>query len=221
MHSGENMTNDSVTSRYRRILQGGDTERMAFFSDAVFAIAMTLLVIDLKIPDDHPGTAWDVIVTEFPSFLAYALSFVIIGLNWLGHHRKFKVIKRNDPGLMVINLALLFFVTFVPFPTSLLSTYGAEVPAVVLYAFVVGLLSVIQWIEWTYAWRKKLVDDSVDTNLYRYVGASLLMTPAVFWFSIILALAVSPEIAMYSWFLLIPVNIITGRIFTKKYAAVV
>ena len=199
-----------VRERYRRVfVDGSNTERLVFFSDAIFAIAMTLLVIDLKVPQEG-GTAWGVLVDQAPAFFAYALSFTIIAINWMAHHRKFRVIKEHDSGLMALDLVLLFFVAFVPFPTSLLSQYGAQPAAVVLYAFVVGLLSVLQYAIWSYAWRHGFVDKSVDRELYRFNRRNQFTTPLVFWLSIPIALFIDAQAAMYFWFALFALNIGLG-----------
>lgn len=208
---------DDVRSRYRRIFDdGSNTERMVFFSDAVYAIAMTLLVIDLKVPEDHGGTSGQVLLDAIPGFIAYALSFTLIAISWVGHYRRYRVIKHHDSRMMLLNLVLLFFVALLPFPTSLLSQYNGETPAVVFYAFVVGMLSVLQWAGWQYAYRKGFVDKEVDDGLFRWVRANQLTTPAVFWASIPVALLWGGEVAMWSWFALFPVNILVGR-FTSRY----
>jgi uncharacterized membrane protein len=208
---------DDVRSRYKRLFDdGADTDRMVFFSDAVFAIAMTLLVIDLRIPDDHSGTAGEVLLESFPGFLAYALSFIIIAINWVGHYRRFRVIKTHDSRLLTLNLVLLFFVALLPFPTSLLSTYSGEAPAVVFYAAVVGLLSALQWAMWQYAYGKGMVDKDVDVGLFRWVRLNQLAVPIVFWASIPIALLWDGSVAMWFWFALFPVNFIAGRL-SKRY----
>lgn len=206
-----------VRSRYRRIFDdGSDTDRMVFFSDAVFAIAMTLLVIDLAVPEDRHGTAGEVLLDLWPNFLAYALSFTIIAINWMSHYRRFRVIKKHDSRLMLINLALLFFVALLPFPTSLLSSYSGEAPAVVAYAFIVGLLGVLQWASWEYSYRAGLVDSVVDAGLFRWVRLNQLVVPVVFWLSIPIAILWDGSIAMWFWFALFPANIIVGRM-SKRY----
>ena len=203
----------SIRDRYRRLLgTGTGVERIEFFSDAVFAIAMTLLVIDLRIPEVEPGTfptAGEVIGDQLINLSAYALSFLIIGLNWMSHHRKFRVIHRWNGTLIRLNLLLLFLVTFVPFPTSLLAGWPAEFWSVALYAFVVGALSMAQLGIWAYAYRAGLMSDEVDGALWRYVALALLPVPLVFWSSIVVAIW-NPGLAMYWWFLLIPVSILNG-----------
>ncbi len=200
-----------VRERYRKLfVDGSNTERLVFFSDAVFAIALTLLVIDLKVPQDGSSTALDVLISQWQGFFAYALSFAIISINWMAHHRKFRVITKHDGGLMVLDLVLLFFVAFVPFPTSLLSEYGSQPAAVVLYAFVVGLLSLLQYAVWSYAWNHGLVDKAVDLEVYRMTRRNQLATPTVFWLSIPIALFVTGEAAMWFWFALFPAHFAVG-----------
>lgn len=197
-----------VRDRYDKVFASGTTtERLVFFSDAVFAIAMTLLVIDLKVPVPGTQTPWEIITSQRDDLFAYALSFAIIGLNWMGHHRKFRVIKAHDGPLMMIDLVLLFFVAFLPFPTSLLSEYSGDPVAVVLYAAVVGIIGLLQFAIWSYAWRKGFIEREIDESLYRYVSRNQLLTPIVFGASIPLALFVSGQVAMYFWLALIPVNI--------------
>jgi uncharacterized membrane protein len=205
---------ESVGARYRRLFgQGRTTERLVFFSDAVFAIALTLLVIDLRVPEGHEAsTSWEVIVALVPNFIAYGISFVVIALNWMGHHRKFTVIERWDGAFIWLDFLLLFLVAFVPFPTSLLSEYGGEVASVVLYASVVGLLNLVQLALWSYAYRHGFMTAEVDEPLYRYVRNALLVVPAVFGVSILLAVFLDPSIAMYSWFLLFPASIVQSRL---------
>lgn len=201
-----------VRDRYNKIfVEGSNTERLVFFSDAVFAIALTLLVIDLKVPPmDGTMSAWEVIASQWQGYFAYALSFTIISINWVAHHRKFRVIKKHDGGLMLLDLALLFFVAFVPFPTSLLSEYSPEPAAVVLYAFVVGILSALQYAVWSYAWRKGLVDKDVDIELYRFTRRNQWATTIVFWATIPVALFIGGDVAMWCWFALFPVNAAVG-----------
>lgn len=198
----------SVRERYHDLFgKGHETERVIFFSDAVFAIALTLLVIDLRVPEeDHGETSLDVIVSLLPGFLGYVISFAVIAVNWLGHHRKFRVIKSYDTRLLQLNFAILFLIAFVPFPTSLISEYPGEVPSVVLYSVVVGTLNLAQLAVWSYAYRHGMTDDSVDVGIYRYVRKNLLVVPAVFALSILVAIFWDPYAAMYSWILIWPVT---------------
>lgn len=155
------------------------------------------------------GDAASAIRDALPGFLAYAISFAVIALTWMGHHRKFQVIKRWDGRLIQLNFLLLFVVAFAPYPTSLLSDFGGQRAAVILYASVVVALNLIQLAMWVYAWRAKLVSPELDRQLYRYSRNALLAVPTVFALSIVIALF-DARLAMVSWLLLFPIGAIEG-----------
>ena len=103
---------------------GRELDRTVFFSDAVFAIAMTLLVLDIQVPE-IPETLVDERLPErplglWPRYLSYVLSFVVILMYWMAHHSTFKAIKRYDKLLIWLNSLFLVCIAFLPFPTSLL-----------------------------------------------------------------------------------------------------
>jgi TMEM175 potassium channel family protein len=102
-----------------------ETARIEAFSDGVFAIAITLLVLDLKVPRELRGEAelWRALVAQWPSYLSFLTSFATILIMWINHHRMFTLIGRSDHRLMVYNGLLLLGVTVVPFPTSLIAQY--------------------------------------------------------------------------------------------------
>jgi uncharacterized membrane protein len=208
---------ETLGARYARVFERGTaTERLVFFSDAVFAIALTLLVIDIRVPLDVDGGSAAVLLDALPSIYAYVLSFYVIAVNWMGHHRKFAHIKRFDARLITLNFLLLFVIAFVPFPTSMLAEYPGEVTSVVLYAGVVSALSLLQSLMWGYAFGHGFVDRDVDVALHRYLRRNLLSVPAVFLLSILIAVLWDPWIAMYSWILLLPTQIVLRRIGAKR-----
>jgi uncharacterized membrane protein len=96
-----------------------ETDRTQYFSDAVFAIAITLLILEIRVPDTGP--LWPALVELWPSFVAYAISFIVIGAIWLNHHLMFAKIAKADSTLMFLNLMMLMAVAFLPFPTAVLS----------------------------------------------------------------------------------------------------
>ncbi len=197
----------------RRTESGRGTDRLQFFSDAVFAIAMTLLVIDLTVPRLTRQTSadlWSALLEEWPSLLAYALSFLVISLSWRGHHAKFRFIGAYDRRLIGLNLLLLFFIAFVPFPTNVLSQYGSLVPAVVLYAASVAIITLLSTAVWVYAYRAKLTDESVDAGYFAWTVRNALPTPVVFLLSIPVAVLWSPQAAMWFWILAWPASIVVG-----------
>ncbi|MDJ0312215.1 TMEM175 family protein [Arthrobacter sp. H35-D1] len=116
----------------RRMQHGIETERTVFFSDAVFAIAMTLLALVLKLPElpaEISRHGYDqALLARVPSLAAFILSFVLVGRIWMTHHRRFSGIRAYDGKLQVLNLLLLFFVVFLPVPASILFKEAANSP---------------------------------------------------------------------------------------------
>lgn len=101
-----------------------ETARIEAFSDGVFAIAITLLVLELKVPEDvGQGALWPQLRHEWPQFGAYLTSFCIIGIMWVNHHSMFRQIVRSDRALLFLNLLLLLWTALLPFPTALVSRY--------------------------------------------------------------------------------------------------
>lgn len=105
-----------------------DTARLETFSDGVFAIAITLLVLEIHLPDAD-GPLLDQLLHTWPSYAAYVLSFVTIGIMWANHHGIFRLIDRTSHGLVVANLLLLLMVAFIPFPTSVLGEHLRQISA--------------------------------------------------------------------------------------------
>jgi len=134
------------------------TGRVEAFSDGVMAIAITLLVLDLKVPSDAETRAAGSLIAalgqHWPSYLAYLAAFLTIGIIWLNHRAFVDKIQRFDSRLHWLNLALLLGIATLPFPTALLAAYLAEGgPAASTAAAVYGLLSVGTALPWTLMWR--------------------------------------------------------------------
>lgn len=101
-----------------------ETGRIEAFSDGVFAVAITLLVLNLQLPRSlGTGNLAEWLVGQWPLFLAFVTSFALVGVMWINHHRIFSLITHSDSMLMGLNLALLLMVVFVPFPTALVAQY--------------------------------------------------------------------------------------------------
>jgi len=119
-------------------------ERMLFFSDAVMAIAITLLVMDLKVPEMSRGLG-PALLAQWPNYLSYLFSFFIIGNYWISHHRLFRPIVRYDDRLLLLNLVFLFFTALIPFSTKLIALYPATRMAVVAYSLNILPLGLISY----------------------------------------------------------------------------
>lgn len=113
------MTDDTTAA----VTSDATTSRLEAFSDGVLAIAITLLIIDVKVPEVEAGDLWHALGEQWPSYAAYVVSFVIIGIMWVNHHAIFEQIRSVDRGLLFVNLMLLLGIGFLPFPTALLARY--------------------------------------------------------------------------------------------------
>lgn len=126
-------------------------ERVIFFSDAVVAIAITLLALDLKI--NHVKSRhleFHDFLTMWKSVIAFILSFINIASFWRSHHRFFDQIKKMDERLLAINIAWLFFIVVLPFSTTLVSTYFNDTPAMFVYCMNIFIISALQNFLWDY-----------------------------------------------------------------------
>src|SRR5436309_13539589 len=96
------------------------TNRVEAFSDGVLAMAITLLILEISVPDVKGDDLLDALGHQWPSYVAYVVSFLTIGIMWVNHHALFDHIRIVDRGLLFVNLFLLLAIAFVPFPTALL-----------------------------------------------------------------------------------------------------
>jgi uncharacterized membrane protein len=191
-----------------------ETARIEAFSDGIFSIAATLLVLELKPPPAHMPF-WQGMETLWPGYVSFVLSFFFIGIMWINHHRLFVHIERADDLLMAVNLLVLLGVVFVPYPTSLMATsitsgdpvYARDV-AILYNAGYLGI-AVLFNLLWFVCRQRKVLDhylgvEYVHEATLQYAiglvcyGACLLMT----WWSVNLSLAMNAVIAL--WFLLPP-----------------
>lgn len=181
-------------------------ERLIFFSDAVFAIAITLLALEIRLPPVE-GSLSDAqllrtLLAIWPRYLGYIISFLVIGIFWIGHHRKFGYIRRYDRNLLLINLLLLMAVAFIPFPTTVISEYGNRT-ATIFYALSITLVGLLSTALWAYAThRQRLVDARLTPQQkQREMLRSLLMS-GVFLLSIGIAF-IHADAAKFSWLLIV------------------
>lgn len=149
------------------------TGRIEAFSDGVFAIAITLLVIEIGVPHvEGEGTMlFGALVEQWPSYLGYVISFLQIGVIWANHHNRFRFIVRSDHILLFLNILFLMCVAFIPFPTALLAEYlqGIErATAGAVYAGTLAVTAVFFTLLWLYAAANyRLVDRNLDPALLR------------------------------------------------------
>ena len=195
---------------------GRELDRIVFFTDAVFAIAITLLVLDIRVPEIPPGLVAEQLpgrlLDLWPKLLSYVISFLVILFYWMGHHSMFSAIKGYDRGLIWLNSLFLMCIAFLPFPTSLLGEYADQQLVVAIYAGNLAIARLLLTAVWWYATSgRRLVDDSLDPGMIRAFRIRGLAVPLVFLISIVISFF-SVEAAIYSWLLLIVVDFVLLRI---------
>jgi uncharacterized membrane protein len=145
-----------------------ETARIEAFSDGVFAIAITLLILEIQVPPQTPhGGLRRALMNLWPSYLAFLASFMTIGVMWLNHHRLFTLINKKDDGLIAFNLLLLLGVTWLPFPTALLAehllgSHADQRVAALVYAGSFLGLAIVFNVMWRYAVRARIVNDEAN-----------------------------------------------------------
>ncbi len=183
-------------------------ERIVFFSDAIFSIAVTLLVLEIRLPAEQAQLSNEELLSQllglWPKYLGYVLSFLIIGAFWLGHHRRFKFIQRYDARLITLNLLLLMFIAFIPFPTAIISEHGNQV-GTIFYALIMTMTGFISTGVWVYASRNhRLIDPAMTAHEIRRDTLRQVVVPLIFLLSIGIGLF-SEDLAKLCWILIAPV----------------
>jgi uncharacterized membrane protein len=190
--------------------------RIEALTDGVFAVAMTLLVLDIKVPELPQPMATDELLRQllalWPKFLSYVISFVILGVYWVGHHVQLSFIRRADRPLLWINILFLLWVALVPFSTALLSAYSQSQAAVIIYGanlIAIGLSLALHW--WYVTTECRHVDPDIHPGLVRGAMYRTLMGPIVY----LIAIAVSfftTQLSLVLYALVPILYIVPGRI---------
>jgi len=195
---------------------GLSTSRLVAFSDGVFAVAITLLVLNLQIPQLASSVAsrelLPKLVALWPKLLSYIMSFVIVGIYWVAHHNTFHYIKSSDRNLLWLNILLLMCIVFLPFPTALLGQYPEQRVSIISYAGTLVITGLVLQSLWWYATSGyRLVDREIDPRLVQRATRRNLMAPLLYLLAIGISLVSVP--ASLVLFLLVPVYyILPGRI---------
>ena len=198
-----------------------ELDRLIFFSDAIFAIVMTLLILEIRAPDNVPS---DVAATEvpnlvwalWPKFFSYVLSFLVIGTYWIAHHQTFRYVRSYNRTLLWLNLMFLLSISFIPFPTDLLGEYGELRFSVIVYAASLGMARLLLAVVWWYIVAGPIrTGDELDPGLARYHFFRSLAIPALFFLSIGISL-VSVNAAVASWLLLFVADVMMWRLQRRR-----
>jgi uncharacterized membrane protein len=196
-----------------------ELDRIVTFSDGVFAIAITLLVLNIETPEipanlvaeELPGRLLDL----WPKLLSYVISFLVILTYWIAHHSIFSAIKGYDRKLIWLNSLFLMCVAFLPFPASLFGEYGDQPLVVAIYAGSLAITRLLLTAVWWYASSgRRLVDRDLDANMIKAYRLRGLAIPLIFLLSIFISFF-SVSAALYSWVLLMVVDFVLFRLLRR------
>jgi uncharacterized membrane protein len=191
---------------------GSGPDRAAALSDAVFAVALTLLVLDLRVPDlgslQTEARLQSAVLSTLPSIFSFLLSFGVVALYWISHHRLFEARRRYDHGFVYLNFLFLLTVCFIPFPTGIIGHYGQLRTAAVIYALSLAATGLTLGVLWWYA----VVQPArkAERRAARFYMLRALVTAGVFIASIPIIL-ISPPIGETMWSVALVVYLIVGR----------
>jgi len=174
-----------------------DFGRIVAFTDGVMAVAITLLVLNLEVPDVRPDELDQALRELDGSLLAYVLTFALVGRFWVIHHNLFETLERFDSQMMVLNLLFLALIALMPFGMDLVDTYPDTSIAIATFAAILSLTSLTHWTMTTYALRSDFVHEQRVSDARR--GSVIALgVPAVFLLSVPVAFA-SPLAAELMW----------------------
>jgi uncharacterized membrane protein len=168
------------------------TERVLAFSDGVFAIVITLLVLEIKVPEIPAASVAaelpHALAEMLPTIVSHIISFVLLGIYWVGHHAMFTLIKRYDRTLLWLNIVFLMCVASMPFPTSLLIRYSDQQISMAIYCSILtlaGLSAVAMW--WHASRQYRLIDEHLRPEMIALTYRRVLIAPVTY----VIALLVS------------------------------
>jgi uncharacterized membrane protein len=179
--------------------------RAESFSDGVFAFAITLLVLGVQVPELKTGSnneeLREALIRAIPQLVPYVTSFATIGIIWLNHHAMFHRVERVEHTTLTLNLLLLLVVAFIPYPTAVLSRFGALPASAFLYGAVLTLLGITYSLLWLHIVRRELGSTAKDKAEVRHKIWRNLTGPLVYSAATLIALRY-PRVSVLIYFLL-------------------
>jgi uncharacterized membrane protein len=193
------------------------TERIIGFSDSLFAFAITLLALNIDLPESLPaGQLIASLMGLGPHIFHYAISFFVVGSFWIQHHNIFRHIRKYDRTLMWLNLLFLMLITFAPFLTDMMSDYAGYPVPVIIYSIYLGTCSLMLLILWLHAsHEKRLLHPQMPENTISSIRFRAIAVVIIFFLSAVLAFY-DPFLAQLSWLSTFALFFLTQLLFKKQ-----
>jgi uncharacterized membrane protein len=201
-----------------RVGSAVSTGRLEAFSDGVFAIATTLLVLEIKVPHADHGDLFRSLLNLWPSYAAYVVSFATIGIMWVNHHLLIGLFSGVDRGLLFLNLGLLLVISFIPFPTGVIAEYLLDgtrqelFAAVTLYGAAMLILSLMFLLLWRHVLNKSATIKNPESSTLVAKRAIVFCLIAIAAYIVSIGIgAFAPQVAL-GLFILVAVLFAVGRL---------
>ena len=188
--------------------------RVLTFNDGLYAIAMTLLIVSIAVPTISDTQSVSDLAEALndltANFISFFISFAVIGRYWLAHHQSISLLEAMDQIFISLNLVYLAFIAFLPFPTALLGEYFENPLSVVIYAVNVAIVSGMEVVLFSHAYRARLLRRQPTPEVYRF-GVAASLSPVGFFLISIPFAFISTTLAVAIWFLVVPWGIAMNR----------
>lgn len=156
------------------------SRRIENLNDGIFAIVMTLLALDLKVPGIINENLLEELIGVWPRFFIFFVSFVMLGVYWIGQHNQFHHIRFVDRKFLWISIIFLMFITLLPFTTGIIANYSGQTSAISIYGLNLIIIGAVGYVRWSYATKNhRLVSHSIDVRLVEMQKKRVLFSPAV------------------------------------------
>ena len=213
------VVNKNTKNIKQKTQQGFSIDRLIFFNDAVFAIAITLLAIDIRVPQLAENLIASQLNNEIiglaPKLISFILTFFIVGSYWISYHRTIYLIKRCNRRLISLNLLFLMFIVLLPFPNDLIGKYPTQQIAVIVYATILSATGISMCLIWFYASSKyRLIDEKLHPQFIKNLTLRLFISPFIFLISIPISF-LNPLLSLSIWFLVFPIGIYFERTYLR------
>jgi uncharacterized membrane protein len=193
-----------------------DTTRITTLADGVFAIVMTLLVLGVEVPEVPDEMIADQLFREvlllWPLIAAYVVSFLVLGIYWMGHHTQFHFMHGVDRIALWINILFFMVLSLVPFTTKMVGQYSGQEVALLLYGANLLAISLVLFAHWEYAARSGLLEPSAGKEVKRKATRQIMIGSAVFVAGMAMAF-VKPSLSLFVFLLVPAMHILPGPVY--------